>query len=470
MAAGLASWMHAVALAGANAAIPEGDAAHYRAMALEMLAGAARADLSSVLSLATSLVPNPGILAAWLALVQGLCGIGERAAVAAWLPFHLLLAAGLWRGGNAVGGRVGGAFAVVAGLASPVIVHAARSSMFDFPLVGCVAFAVGGLLDGGFVAAGVATGMALWTRLAGGPLLAVPLVDTVIRARRTPRRLWPLVGIPVAFVMVLYPWHAAEVVAYAQAGGNVPEALRGGAGLGGRLAMYVDAAFVVAQPPVLIGLVVALLSGGGLRMLGWAVGMVLALLPLTVNPQARYLLPVVPVLVLAVASMAPRWSRVLPILALTTVAQTVAYDLNVSGAVVGQSDWRRTPPSTPEFPIDAALDWLVDAAESANSASAGGAAGGAAGGVTVAVHVEDWPGISFAALRYRALERGLNLRLIAVDESRPLRQPVALALVLRRSPQTARAAWLTSLPPPSKTLACPDGFTLALIAGAIPPE
>ena len=447
LAVGAASCAHAVWLAGANPGIPEGDAAHYRALALEMLALAHRAEWASVLSLTTTVVPNPGVLSAWLALVQGIFGSGERVCVAAWLPFHLILAVGLWRGGQAVGGRAAGVFAVATGLFSPVVVHAARSSLFDFPLVACVGFVVGNLLNRRMRWAGVGAGLALWTRLAAGPMLAVPMLDALREASWRGRA--TLFLVPAAFFLALYPWHAADLWAYSHAGGNVPTALQGGAGVAGRAAIYLRACFVVVQPPVLLGLVAALLSGGSLRLLAWAVGMVLALLPLTVNPQARYLLPLVPVLTLGVASMGARWSRVLPLLSLATLGQTLAYDLDVSGAIVGAPTWLRTPPATPDFPIDASLDWL-----SAHSGVEGAPA-------AVVVDVQDWPGISFAALRYRALERGLSLRFIAVDGSR-LPPDASLGVVIRRSAREPGPNEFVRLLTPTATLDAPDGFTVEL--------
>lgn len=426
--AGVASAIHAVWLAGTNPAIPEGDAAHYRAMALEAIRG----DAGQVFDLAVTLVPNPGVLSVWMGLVQRFLGAGERVAVAAWAPFHLLAAVGLWRGGYALGGRPGGAFALVSGLAAPAAIHTSRASLFDFPLYACVAFALGSMLAGKPVGAGVGVGLGLWTRLAAGPLFVVPVLTSRVR-------LW----VPLLFALALYPWHAREVLEYSVTGGNVPAELRGLSGMGARLGLYFDGLLVVAQPPLLVGVVAALLTGGGLRTLGWAAGMVVCMLPLTVSPQARYLLPVLVPVIFTVAACRSRW--VLAAVGAATLGQAAAYDLDRTA--VWRADWRRTPVAAPAFPIDEMLRWLA--------ARAGDR-------TPVAVHVQDWPGISFAALRYRALESELPLELIAVDESRPLTREVAMALVARRNPETARADWIVSLGEPDAVLAAPEGFSVRL--------
>ncbi|MFN7143570.1 MAG: hypothetical protein ACK4YP_07345, partial [Myxococcota bacterium] len=128
--------------------------------ALEAADAWVRGDVRALVHLALDRTV-PGALAVWSGLWLAALGTSTTVAVASLLPFHELAADGLWRGGKAVGGTSGAAWALLGGLGAAGVLAAGADTRAAFPLFACVAYAVGAGIE------------RRWARAAGGAVAAV---------------------------------------------------------------------------------------------------------------------------------------------------------------------------------------------------------------------------------------------------------------------------------------------------------
>ncbi len=454
--AGLASCAHATWFAATDAAVPSPDAAHHSLMALRAARAWEEHDALWLFVTAQTVVPNPVLVPLWMGLWMAVFGHTISVGVASFLPFHLLYAAGLWRGGcllgGQAGGRAGGAWALGAGLAAPGVLASAGQPLLDFPLAACVSVAAARMLEGRWAWVSVGLAGAALTKLSALPVLAWMAVEAVVRGR------WRvLVGGVVVAGLYLPQW--AALIGYASDSGEGASAVQA-ASVGQRLGYHVASGAALGGPALIAGVILALLGRGDivtLHVLGWAVGAVLGLLPLALFAQTRYVLPVVPLLAIAGAGAASiPWGR----RALAGLGIGVAI-----GAVGFHSDrigWPGPPagvqrPGAP-YDVDAVLDWLV-------AQRPPGPPG------RVALHLEGSDRLHFGLFAVRVLERGLPLMITVVDDHQPLAEPTDLGVVIAvKGRRTVRQGWRAQLPPARETWDWPDGYTVALWDRGLPEE
>jgi hypothetical protein len=306
--AGMASWVHACAHGWSGAL--EADAPHYLAVAASVRNAIRGGHPGTALGLASELAPNPGWVPAWWGLWMLPLGASERVALAAQLPFHILLAGGLFLGGRALGGREGGALTLVLGLATLGATPEVASAMLDLPLAACAAFAGGSLLAGKPGRACVASAAAAWAKLAAPPTLGVLVLEAIREGFTRSSRPWRAL-MPAAAILLL--GYGAGVVAllggYAGETGNVDASLHGPGALVTRFAGLTAAAVGSLQLPLLVCIVACLLVSRGLRPLAWGLGAMSGLALFTLTPQPRYLLSVAVFASIAAAALVPSGAR-----------------------------------------------------------------------------------------------------------------------------------------------------------------
>ncbi|MES2642016.1 MAG: hypothetical protein V4850_21205 [Myxococcota bacterium] len=455
--AALLSCAHAMWMAAHPVGVDSPDVAHTYALALEAMRAWGLLDARWFAENVGTVVPNPQLVPIWMGLWMALFGGARIVAVGALLPFHVLAAAGLWRGGNVLGGRAGGAWALLAGLGAAGTLTFGSELLLDFPLMACTAYAAGQGLAGRWNRAAIGLAGAALCKLAALPVLAVLAIDALVSGRR---RVW--VGTLV--VAALYVPNVGALVAYAGDSGGQGAVST----IGQRIAYHLQSTGTVAGPALLAGVVLALLARGDvltLRVLAWAAGALLGLVPLAFFAQVRYALPVVPLLAIASAGAATaawgRWG--LGALGLLALVQVGGYHTARDGWPGRPVALRAVETGAP-FDVDAVFDWLL-----AHAPPSGADRG--APRTRVALHLAGSDRLHYGLFAVRALERGLPLELVVIDDHRPLAQPTDLGVVIAPSGvPTVRQGWRSGLPPATATLAWPDGYVVELWDRGLPPE
>ncbi len=434
---GLLAWAHAVWLTGYSPELPGGDTAHYLAIAANIRNTLRGEHPGRVFGLLAQVIPNPSWTPAWMGLGMLAGGASERVGVAMLLPFHVLLVAGLWRGGRALGGSRGGGLAVALGTLAVGVVHVGRTAMLDFPLVACAAWAGALALEGRVRGVAAAVGIAGWTKLAALPSLAGLALEVAWWHRADRRALLAAVGIGGALAGLGYVGGIGALAGYATESGNVDPALRGAAGAAARIPLLVGAGFGALQPPLLLVAVVVLLaapSREALRPLVWALGVGVGLLAFTLTPQARYLLPAVPFVAMAAAALvkegAPRGGALAAGLAVLVAAgQLVAYDLGRSAALGGALFHRDLTLPAPaggrvDTHLSAALHALDARVRERGAADRDGRA-------RVALALPDQGDLSASVAMWIAARDDLAIELQSTRPGHPLVTDAPLTLVVR---------------------------------------
>lgn len=443
------SWAHACLLVGQG--IPSPDEAHVLALALHTERSLGVNDWLWLQANLVAVVPNPQVVSLWIGLCLYVFG---NLGLYLWsLPFHLAMGHGLWRGGSALGGAPGGAWALLAGFGASGTLAIAGETLLDFPLAACVAFVAGAAAGGHWRTAIWGLAFASLTKLAALPVLAIIAVDVVVqavRARRNP--LWVLPA--VALVLALYVPNLDALSAYA--GASATGASAGTTPVGQRVAYHLQSAGIVAGPALLGGVIAGLLGRGDvvtLRMFAWALGVLAGLVPLSFFAQVRYALPVVPLLAIAGAG-AGRWP--LGGLSLVALVQLGGFHLDRAGWPARPAALR--PPTGAPFDVDAVLDWLVAHGRPGERAHA-------------ALHLAGSERLHFGLFAVRALERDLPLELVVVDDHRPLADPTELGVLITIPGQpTVRQGWRAALPPHTETWSWPEGYVVQLWDRGLPLE
>ncbi len=434
--AGLAAWAHALAGVARGDGVPLADAPHYLAIAAGVRTMLAAGHPGTALGMASELAPNPGWVPAWMGTWMLALGASEAVGVAALLPFHVLLAFGLWRGGRALAGHEGGLVALLLGLCGIGVVHAGRGAMLDLPLVACAAFAGAAALEGAPRTAMFGVAGSCWTKLAAGPSLAGLALDALVGAWRGSRAGAARSVLACAVVVAL--GYGAGVGGlfggYAGESGNVAEGLRGVAGLGARASGLAGAALVALQPPLLLVLVSALLTGRGGRPLLWAAGVLVGLLPFTLTPQPRYLLPAVPFVAFAAAALlegAPHrtlrafvWGC-----ALLSVGQAIAFD---AGVHRGVGPGGVAPEAQRAAGVDPALvDALAGALARLDAHARAGGHDPVMRRAVLALALPDRPELAPGVASWLVAREEMALVPVSSRAGHPLRSDADLALVVR---------------------------------------
>ncbi|MDP2306212.1 MAG: hypothetical protein Q8P18_09325 [Pseudomonadota bacterium] len=456
--AALVSCGHAMWLAAHAVGVDSPDVARTYALALEAMRAFGAGDLRWLIENIGRAVPNPQLVPIWMGLWMVPFGAARLVAVGALLPFHVLAAAGLWRGGCAFGGRAGGSWALLAGLGAAGTLASGGEVLLDFPLLACVAYAAGEGAAGRWNRAAMGIAGAALVKLIALPLLAVMAVNVVWSGRARVR-------LGAVAIAALYLPNVDAIAAH------LSDSIGSGAAatIGQRVAYLLQSTGTVAGPALLGGAVLVLLTRGDaltLRVLGWAAGALLGLLPLALYGEVRYLLPVVPLLAVASAGAATvrpgRWGLCgLGLLAL----------LQVGGYHTDREGWPGRPvafrgpvalpaDATEPFDVDAVLDWLLAHAPPAEG-----------GRTRVAFYLAGSDRLHVGLFGVRALERGLPIELVVVDDLRPLDQPTELGVVIapKRVP-TGRQGWRSGLPPATATLDWPQNYAVELWDRGLPPE
>ena len=446
MVAALSSWGRAVWAAGANPP-PGPDQAHHLVQAVLAARSLSAGDLAGFWRVAGAVDPNPGVWLGWIGAWGAAFGVTERLAVACLLPAHLLLAVGLWRGGRALGGATGAAFATVAGLTAAGPLALAHQVMLDFPLCAATAFAAGSALEGSWDSTGAGLGLALLSKLSALPTLAGLALDSLWRGRL---RLWP-----GALALLLLAPGAWTIASYAGNNPGVPLELTAEDTLVSRLRFHLGSLYGLAQPAIIASVVLALLvrrDAAVLRVLGWVAAMVAGLCAIALNWHPRYALPGVPLLAMAGAGAAgDRWGRV----GLGACVAMVGVELAGWPSPPARLE---TPAADVRFDVDRVLDWLV--AHRPTDARA-----------RVAVMVDGSDHLHFPGLALAVLQRELPLDLVVVDHRSPLLDEVDLGLVvIRAGAEHHRQGWLDLLPPPAATWDWPAGYTVRVWDRPLPLE
>ena len=150
---GLLYWILANFLAWRQGGLLPQDVALHYLRGLDCMEAIRAGELPKFFSVFLQALPNPGFLGGWIGLWMALLGASPQVAIASLLPWHLLLAWGLWKGGHALGGPRGGLAALVLGLVQPVGMQQAMSIHPDLLLfagaAGLGGAVLGGLSGGG---------------------------------------------------------------------------------------------------------------------------------------------------------------------------------------------------------------------------------------------------------------------------------------------------------------------------------
>jgi hypothetical protein len=450
-------WMAAHRV-GIDSPVDSPDVAHTYALALEAMRAWGLLDARWFAENVGTVVPNPQLVPIWMGLWMALFGGARIVAVGSLLPFHVLAAAGLWRGGSVLGGRAGGAWALLAGLGAAGTLTFGSELLLDFPLMACTAYAAGQGLAGRWNRAAMGLAGAALVKLAALPVLAVLAVDALVSGRR---RVW----LGALVVAALYVPNFGALASYAGDSGGQGAVST----IAQRIAYHLQSTGAVAGPALLVGVVLALLARGDvltLRVLAWAAGALLGLVPLAFFAQVRYALPVVPLLAIASAGTATaawgRWG--LGALGLLALVQVGGYHSARDGWPGRPVALRAVEAGAP-FDVDAVFDWLLAHAPATGGLTEGGRR------TRVALHLAGSDRLHYGLFAVRALERGLPFELVVVDDHRPLDQPTDLGVVIAPSGvPTVRQGWRSGLPPATATLAWPDGYVVELWDRGLPPE
>lgn len=250
----------------------------------------------------------------------------------------LLLAVGIlaltWRLARVYGDGIAALAAVLVVAFNPVMTNMAIQPMSDVPAAFWYLLAVTALVverpRPGL--AGLAFGMAVWTR----PLTAVLLPALLIVAPRDRRQLakFILAGVPIALVMAAVQWHLYGSPWRTGYGGT--QGLFTTANIARHLAAYTKWLVLAHSPLFVVALLAGAWRGAGRLGLAAVVGLVLGVIPYLFNLQffddvdlLRYLLPaLVPCLVVAtlgVSDLLARFMRPgLRVVTLGVLAGTVA--------------------------------------------------------------------------------------------------------------------------------------------------
>jgi hypothetical protein len=441
-----ASWGWAVWAAGSNPP-PGPDQAHHLVQAILAARSLSAGDLAGFWQVAGAVDPNPGLWLGWFGAWGAALGVGERLAVACLFPAHLLLVVGLWRGGRALGGTVGAAFATAAGLSAAGPMALAHQVMLDFPLCAATAFAAGSALEGRWGSTGAGLGLALLSKLSAVPTLAGLAIDSLWRGRL---RLWP-----GALALVLLVPGALTIASYAGNNPGVPLELTAEDTLASRLRFHLASLYALAQPAIVASVVLALLvrrDTAILRVLGWVAAMVAGLCAIALNWHPRYALPGVPLLAIAGAGASTdRWGR----RGLGACVAMMGVQLAGWPAAPARLE---TPPADVRFDVDGVLDWLVTHRPNEGRAR-------------VAAMVDGSDHLHFPGLALAVLQRELPLDLVVVDHRSPLVGEVDLGLVIiRAGAEHHRQGWLDLLPPPSASWDWAAGYTVRVWDRPLPLE
>jgi hypothetical protein len=354
-------------------------------------------------------------------------GAREGVAVAAQLPFHLLLALGLWRGGRALGGREGGGLALALGLLAVGASAESSSALLDLPLAACAVLAGGTLLEGRPGGALLAGAGAAWTKLAAGPTLLPLALDALATAWGAAQRPWRAFGLAALLLLVGYGSGLGALLGgYVGESGNVAPALHGWAASGARLGMLAGSALEALQVPMLVLVVACLLAARGLRPLAWGLGGMVALSLLTLTPQPRYLLALVAFASMAAAALVGEGRRVRALAWTCACAMLLSVALRDAGMRVPWSLVRAPPASlAPELErsLTDTLRALDDRAR-ADGRSAGDRA-------VVALQLPDVPPLTAGMAAWIVAREDLALLPLPARKGYPLREDADLALVVQ---------------------------------------
>lgn len=441
---GLGSAGLSLTLARYNPEMPAPDAAFYlyrAAMAVDFLRAG---DLGGLVGLATELRPNPGLLPTLIGLAQA--GFGETEAVALWVltPFHLALALGLWWGGQAMGGRGGGLFAMLAGIAAPAMLANGHHVLLDVPLTAMVALLIGGMAAGRDTAAGVGLAGALLCKLAAGPMLFVVALYALAQRR------WRVLAPAAAVILIFFLPGLPRLLSYAGGDANVPGTYIGLSATLPRLMRHLGHSLEILQPALAAALVAVLMLVGSVavvRLCGGMLGMLLGISLVSHNPQPRYVLPLVPVAAIAVAALPGRYRL--------GAAVAVGVQSGLAFAGIPSNYVLLSRPETP--PVEEALRWIEGRR-------------GPAPRLRVATNVDAGGPLSVDGLRLWVRHAKLPLDLIGVDAESPLTTDCDMGVAFTRTDRASpRQAWRDLLPPPDTLLAWPE-YAVMLWDRPLPPE
>jgi hypothetical protein len=386
---------------------------------------------------------------------MALLGASPIVAISSLLPWHLMLAWGLWKGGEALGGRWGGLAALVLGLCQPVGMQQAMSIHPDLLLFAGTAALGGAFLAGDVGRGGWALGLAAAGKVATLPSLAVMMLDAGVQAIRR-REGWKLIGLLGPLIAVGLLWylpHLGQLQVYAGGSERITTAFRGTAAIGARFSAGIQNLLRVTGPAAPLATVLALLlrrDGASIRPLGWALGTVLGMAFVEHQPQERYVLPALVSLCFAAASLAT--VRRGPLLIGACVLLHLGFQANAV-------PWAPLLKPTPTYDLDGVLDWLAGAARR--------------NGVLrpkVAVLVEPGGALSGPAWVIQARERKLEMDFLVVEEQQPLAEVSDLGLIVDLPFVEQREGWRSLLPPPAEHHDWPGDYHLFLWDRGLPPE
>lgn len=451
---GLLYWILANFLAWRQGGLLPQDVALHYLRGLDCMEAIRAGELPKFFSVFLQALPNPGFLGGWIGLWMALLGASPQVAIASLLPWHLLLAWGLWKGGHALGGPRGGLAALVLGLVQPVGMQQAMSIHPDLLLFAGAA-GLGGAVLGGLSGGGWALGLAAAGKVATLPSLAGIALDAAIqkiRAREW-RTLIGLFGPLIGVGLLWYLPHLGQLQDYAGGSERIAGPFRGPEAIGARFSAGIQNLLRVAGPGAPLATVLALLlrrDGASIRPLGWALATMLGMALVEHQPQERYVLPALVSLCFAASALATvRWGGLL-------LGACLLVHLGFQAQAV---PWAPLLKPTPTYDLDGVLDWLAGAARRSGVARP-----------KVAVLVEPGGALSGPAWVIRARERNLNMDFLVVEEKQPLAEVSDLGLIVDLPTVEQREGWRALLPPPAEHHAWPGDYHLFLWDRGLPPE
>jgi hypothetical protein len=454
LVAGLLYWILANFLAWRQGGLLPQDVALHYLRGLDCMEALRAGDIGKFLGVFLQALPNPGFLGGWIGLWMALLGASPQVAIASLLPWHLLLAWGLWKGGDALGGRWGGSAALVLGLMQPVGLQQAMSIHPDLLLFAGTA-GLGGAILGGGRAGAWALGLAAAGKVATLPSLAGMMVDAAVQKIRS--REWKnLIGLFTPLMIVGLLWylpHVGQLQDYAGGSERISAAFRGTEAIGARFSAGIQNLLRVTGPAAPLATVLALLlrrDGASIRPLGWALATLLGMALVEHQPQERYVLPALVSLCFAAAALATVGRG--PLL----LGACLLLHLGFQARAV---PWAPLLKPTPTYDLDGVLDWLAGAARRNGVARP-----------KVAVLVEPGGALSGPAWVIRARERNLNMDFLVVEEQQPLAEVSDLGLIVDLPTLEQREGWRALLPPPAEHHAWPGDYHLFLWDRGLPPE